>query len=216
MLRDQVIQRLALPERIVSRMLHQPPRPRQLIQTACLGVVAGRAGAAEFFVVVIGVARSGIACIPLGGLLGEVVQVDLAKRSVVKPVVAHPAINHGALRRGHFQSGMRREQRHHHGESFIGGADHAHAAVGFRRVLHQPVDGVIGVGNVIGCGGVERAADGPRHHVFAFRFIFAAHVLEDADIAVGGEDLVSLRKGRPACGCSGCVPSVWQRYTACA
>ena len=63
-------------------------------------------------------------------------------------------------------------------------------------MLHQPVDGVVGVGDVVGFGGVKRAADGPRHYVIALRFVFAAHILEHTDVAVGGEHLVSLGECR--------------------
>src|SRR4051812_35190163 len=48
-------------------------------------------------------------------------------------------------------------------------------------------------------GGVERAAQGPRHHILAFGPVLAAHVLVDADIAVidefgvhDGEDFLDL------------------------
>ena len=82
--------------------------------------------------------------------LVEVIEVGLAEGAVVEPVVAHPSVHHGAFGRRHFQRRMRAEQRHDHGEAFIGRADHAHAAVRFRGVLHQPVDGVVGVGDVVG------------------------------------------------------------------
>ena len=76
-------------------------------------------------VVVASRARDALAVAARGGLLGEVVEIDLAKGAVVEPVVAHPAIDHGALGRGDFERGMRIEQRHDDGEAFVGGADHA-------------------------------------------------------------------------------------------
>ena len=187
--------RLPLPERIVGGVLDHLLRPGQLIQTVQARVGAGRPGAPECFVVVIGSRvppRSPAS--RLRRLLVGIVEIGLAKRSVVEPVVAHPAIHHRALRRGHFQRGMRIQQRHHHGEAFVGRADHADAAVRFRRVLHQPVDGVVGVGHVVGGRRIQRPAHRPRHHVVAFRFVLAAHVLEDADVAVGDEHLVALRQ----------------------
>ena len=90
-----------------------------------------------------------------GGLAEEVIEVGLAERAVVEPVVAHPAVNHRAFRRRYLQRGMRIQQRHDHGEAFVGRADHADPAVRLRHVLHQPIDGVIGVRSVVGAGGVE-------------------------------------------------------------
>ena len=89
---------------------------------------------------------------------------------------------------------MRIEQRHHHREALVGRADHAHAPVRFGRVLHQPIDGVLGVGRVVGRRGVERAADRPGHQVVALGPVLAAHVLEDADVAARDEYLVALRQ----------------------
>ena len=64
------------------------------------------------------------------------------------------------------------------------------------HVLHEPVDGVVGVGRVIDLAGVERPSQRPRHHVVPFRSVLAAHVLEHADVAVGDEHLVALRQRR--------------------
>src|SRR5262249_62288326 len=76
------------------------------------------------------------------------------------------------------------------GDPAVGGADHADVAVRFRDVLHQPVDGVVGVGRVIDRRTVERAAQLPRHDVVAFRAVLAADVLVNADVAGGYEHLV--------------------------
>ncbi len=62
------------------------------------------------------------------------------------------------------------------------------------QVLHQPVDGVVGVGGVVDLAGVERAAQRARHHVLAFGAVLAAHVLEHADIAAAHEHLITLRQ----------------------
>src|SRR4029078_12537729 len=107
-----------LPERIVCGVLHEPAGPRESIETARFSVVASGSCAAEFLVVVIGPANGRFAFASLGGLLGKIVQVALAKSAVVKPIVSHPAIDHGALRRCYFQRGMRRQQRHYDGEAF--------------------------------------------------------------------------------------------------
>ncbi len=151
MLCDQFIERLALPERIVAGMLHHLHRPRQLLEPVQTRIRASGTGAAEGFVIVVGVALNRIARALLGRLLVGVIEIRLAEGAVVEPVVAHPAIHHRALRHGHLQRRMRIEQRHDDREALIGRTDHADAAVRFRRVLHQPVDGVVGIGDVIGC-----------------------------------------------------------------
>ena len=52
-----------------------------------------------------------------------------------------------------------------------------------RDVLHQPVDGVVGVGRVIDRRLVLRAAQGPVHDVVPLGAVLAADVLHDADVA---------------------------------
>ncbi len=52
-----------------------------------------------------------------------------------------------------------------------------------RDVLHQPVDGVAGVGGVIDRRRVLRPAQRAVHHVVALGAVLAAHVLDDADVA---------------------------------
>ena len=51
------------------------------------------------------------------------------------------------------------------------------------RVLHQPVDGVLGVGGVIDRRRVLRPVQRPVHHVVALGAVLAADVLDDADVA---------------------------------
>ena len=50
-------------------------------------------------------------------------------------------------------------------------------------VLHEPVDGVVGVGGLVDGGRVQRAADGAVHDVVALGAVLAADVLDDADVA---------------------------------
>ena len=53
----------------------------------------------------------------------------------------------------------------------------------FRDVLHQPVDGVVGVGGVIDRRRVLRPVQRAVHHVVALGAVLAAHVLHHADVA---------------------------------
>ncbi len=161
------IQCLLLPERVIGGMLGHLVPPRNLFQSMGPGIVAGRTGTQEGGVVVQPLAGHRSSLAALGQLAGEVAEIDLPERTVVEPVVAHPAIDHRALRRRHLERRMRIGQRHHHGEAFIGRAEHADASVGLGHVLDQPVDGVPGVGGVIDLGRIQRPAQRTGHHVIA-------------------------------------------------
>ncbi len=191
--RHHRIQRLALPEPVIGRMLNQLLPPGQLVHTGEARVVAGRTDAQEGAVVVVAEAGQRRALAALLGLHREIVEVDLAECTVVEPVVAHPAIDHRALRRSHLQCRMRVGQRHHHGEALVRRAEHADLAIALRYVLHQPVDGVPGIGGVVHLGVVQRPAQRPGHHVIAFGAVLAADVLEHADVTAVDEHLVALR-----------------------
>lgn len=192
--RHHLVQCLLLPEAVVGGVFGELVPPRQLFQTRRLGEVTGRACAQEIAVVVMALARDAGALAALAELAGEVVEIDLAERTVIEPVVAHPAIDHRALRRGHLQCGMRIGQRHHHGETFVGRADHADLAIGLLEVFHQPIDGVPGIGGMVDLAGIERATQRPGHHVLAFRAVLAAHILEHADITAFHEHVIACRQ----------------------
>src|SRR5260370_21805695 len=81
-------------------------------------------------------------------------------------------------------------------EAAVRTSDHSHASVGFGRVLYQPVDGVVGVGNVIHLRSIQRPAHRARHPVVAFGSIFAADVLNHAYVSAGNEYIVSLKQPR--------------------
>ena len=51
------------------------------------------------------------------------------------------------------------------------------------NILHQPVDGVVGVGGMIDRRRILRAVQRAVHHVVALRAVLAAHVLHHADVA---------------------------------
>ena len=82
---------------------------------------------------------------------------------------------------------MRVDAGHHGEESGIADAQHADFAAVVGDVLQQPVDGVAGVGGFVdvGFGGVRD--DGAIHHELATGTVAAADVLEDEDVAAGGE-----------------------------
>jgi len=54
--------------------------------------------------------------------------------------------------------------------------------------LTSQIDGVVGVGGVIDRGGIQRAVSGASHDIVAFGVVFAADVLDDADVAVFDDD----------------------------
>jgi len=182
MLGDQAVERLRLPEGVVGRMGGELRPPGQLVQPPGLGEGAGRAGLEEVLVVVAGPAGHVVPGLLLGGLAVEVVEVGLAEGAVVEPVVAHPAVDHRALRHGRLERRVRGQEGHHHRPAVVGRADHANLAVALRQMLDQPVDGVEGVGGVVGGGGIERAARRARHQIGAVRAVLAPHVLVDADV----------------------------------
>jgi hypothetical protein len=76
------------------------------------------------------------------------------------------------------------DQGHQRQESVVGDAENSHLPVGLRDVLDQPVDGVVCVGRLIDGSRVQGTVNRPVHHVVAFRAVFAADVLNDADVSV--------------------------------
>ncbi len=184
MRRDDLVQRLALPEGVIGRVRRQVVPETQLFEAVGLGPIAGRDGVEEVLIVVGAGPRHVLALAGLAGLAGEVVEVHLTEGAVVEPVVAHPAVDHRAFGGGDLQRRVRVEQRHGHGPAVVGRADHADLLVRFRHVLDQPVDRVPGIGGVVGLGRVQRPHRRPRHDVVALRAVLAADVLIDEDIAV--------------------------------
>ena len=78
---------------------------------------------------------------------------------------------------------MRVDERHQRKEAVVGDAEDAHLPVALGRVLHQPVDGVPGIGGMIDRGRVLRSVQRAIHHVVALGAVLAADVLDDADVA---------------------------------
>ena len=119
------------------------------------------------------------------GALGEVVEeaevLREEERAVVMEVVAHEPVRNGCLWRCGLERGMRIDHAHRRVEAGIGDAEHANVAVVVRNVLHEPVDGVVGVGALVdffrALVWIERA----DVNVITFGAIAAADVLRDED-----------------------------------
>ena len=84
---------------------------------------------------------------------------------------------------------MGMDERHEGQKAVVGDAENADLAVGFGNVVDQPVDGVVGVGGFVDGGGILRPVDGAVHHVVALGAVFAADVLDDADVAALDDDV---------------------------
>jgi len=110
----------------------------------------------------------------------------------VVPVIADPGVDHGVHRNSRLECRMRIEQRHEREEPVVRNAGDADAAVVIGHVLHQPVDGVPGVGRMIDAAAVERASERQIHDVVAFRAVLTADVLVNTHIAVADQRLVVL------------------------
>ena len=199
---EQFVERLPLPEGVIRGMRQHPLPIRQLRIAGLIRPRPGRADIAEIVVIVIPTGRRHAALGLVAGLPAKPRDVGEAKRAVMEPVIAHPSIDHRAFRRGDLQRGMRIEQRHRNGEALIRRSDHPDATVRFRQVclVHQPIDRVIGIGDMIDFGRVERADHRAGDHIIPLRSVFAANVLIDADIAVAHEHLVGQRQRRKHAG----------------
>ena len=82
---------------------------------------------------------------------------------------------------------MRIDLRHQRREPEVARADDADLAVRFRRVLHQPVDGVVGIRGFIDARVVQRPDDRTVQHPLALGTMQPADVLVDADVVVFDE-----------------------------
>src|SRR2546425_13075832 len=100
-------------------MLRYLSPPRQLIQACSLCIVSSGTCAPEVFIVVVTLSND-VAALTLNRcLIREVIEIHLAKRAEVEPVITHPTVNHRAHWRGDFQRGMGIDQSHHHGEALV-------------------------------------------------------------------------------------------------
>ena len=148
-----------------------------------LAVGARRAIAEEGCIIVVALAEPVLVGLPARGLAVDVADHLLPEGAVVEPVVAFPHVDHRVDRHRGLERRVRVDEAHQGREAVVAGADRADTAVRFGHVPDQPVDGVPGVGRMVDRGRVERAAQGPVHHIVAARLVLAAHVLERDDIA---------------------------------
>src|SRR5580658_586353 len=158
-------------------LFHLAPE-RQLLQAGGARKIASRAFPEEVRVIVISFTRYARAFATGRRLLREVVEIGIAKRSVMEPVVTHPTVHHRALRSRHLQRRMRIYKRHYGGKALIRGTEHPHLAVGLGYIFYEPVDRIVRVGGVVDFAAIQWANWRRRHQIRAFRAIFAAHVLK--------------------------------------
>ena len=197
--REDLVHGLVAPEGVVGRMLQELAPEADLLEAVPLAELARRDAVQEQVVVVVVPAPPLHVVLARGLLLEDVGHALLAERAVVEPVVAHPAIDHRVHRHRDLQRRVRVDERHQRREPVVGDAEDPHLPVRLRDVLHQPVDGVVGVGRVVDHGRILRPVEGPVHHVVALRAVLAAHVLHDADVAVlddhVGRVVVAVERG---------------------
>ncbi len=182
---QHLVHRLVAPEGVVGGVGEDLLPEAHLLEAVAAAQFARRARAHELVVVV------EVRSPPLGlrvilaraFLLVDVGHVLFAKRPVVEPVVAHPAVHHGIHGHRDLQRRMRMDDGHQRQEAVIRDAQHAHLAVALRHILHQPVDGVVGIGRLIDGRRVLRPVQRPVHHEVALRAVLAANVLGHADVS---------------------------------
>ena len=156
--REPFVHGLQRPELRVGRVLEELADAGDVFDAHHLREVRDRPGFEIARVVVATAERELTAAIALlGRQADDVVERIHAKGAVVEPVVAHPAIDHRALRHRRLERRMRVDLRHQRREAQVAGTDDADLAVRFRRVLHQPLDGVVGVGRFVDAGVVRPA-----------------------------------------------------------
>ena len=155
---QHLVHRLLLPEGVVGGMLQQLAPEAELLHAVPAAQLAGGAGR-QVLVVVVVVGRPPLRRgIPRRLLVVDVGEVLLPEGAVVEPVVAAPAVHHRVHRDRHLERRVRVDERHQRQEPVVRDAEDPDLAVGLRDVLHQPVDGVVGVGGVIDGVGLS----GPR------------------------------------------------------
>ena len=198
--RQHAIHGLVLPELVIGRVLEDLPPEAQLLHATLTGQFAGGTRPQEGVVVVEVVGPPALLVGAGGLLLVDVGEVLGPEGTVVEPVVPAPAIHHGVHGHSHLQGRMGIHQAHEGQETVVGDAQDAHAAIALRQVLHQPVDGVVGIRAVIDSAGIPGPLQGPRHHVITLGAILPADVLHHADVATLEDevrDVVGALEHRP-------------------
>ena len=107
-----------------------------------------------------------------------------AERAVVEPIVAHPAIDHRALCDHCLKCRVRVDQRHQRREAQVARTDDADVTVRLRRVLHQPFNGVVGIGRFVYAGFIQWSRERAIEDPLSLGPMHAADVLVHADVVV--------------------------------
>jgi hypothetical protein len=170
-------------------MFEQLSPEAELLHPVTPAQLTGRAGCEKRLVIVEVGAPPLLLVLPVRLLLVDVGHALLAEGTVVEPVVPGPSVHHGIHRHRDLQSRMGIDQGHQRQETVVGDAEDPDLPVALRDVLHQPVDGVPGIGRVVDRRRIQRAAQRAIHHVIALRVVLAAHVLDDADVAAFDDDV---------------------------
>ena len=114
----------------------------------------------------------------------------------MEEIVAHPGVTDRCLGRDGLERGMGADAGEGSEPSGIGTAEHADLAVVAGNVLHQPVDGVEGVGGLVDAVRVLRVPLRAEGYEIAAGPEAPADVLAHEDVAVLGE--LAVRRGRCA------------------
>ena len=84
---------------------------------------------------------------------------------------------------------MRIHEPHQRQEAVVGDAEDADLAIALRKILYQPVDGVVRVGRMVHGRGIQRAVQRAVHHVIALRVVLSANILHHANVTACDDDL---------------------------
>ena len=176
-----------LPKRVVGRMRQKLSPLRHASFQQELIRVGQRPHAQEKIVAVRRLEVEGLGVFmqrvfgPLREVMEEPEVLRQEKRAVVIEVVPHEPIRDRRLGRRGFQRRMRIDHAHRRVEARIRNPEDPHFAVVIGSILHQPIDGVKGVGALVRLlwplVGIERS----HVHILAFRAIAPAHVLRHKD-----------------------------------
>ncbi len=155
---ENAVERLFLPVGVIGRVLGQPLPEGQPDHPQRAAIGAGRA-VAQRREIIVGDCREPLAVgLAAARLAEDVADQLLAEGAVVEPVVALPDVDHWIDRDARLERGVGVHEAHQGGEAVVAGAEGADAAIAFRHVADQPVDGVPGIGRMVDRGSVERSA----------------------------------------------------------
>ncbi len=123
--------------------------------------------------------------------------VAQAEGAVVMKIVAEEHICGRGLRRDCLECRMRLQHAHDRQPAWIADAQHADAPVVVRHLLHEPIDGVVGVGALVDGLGILFVARHSRHHKGPLRLETPANVLKHEEISLVRQLLqIALQRSR--------------------